>query len=75
MGLYEKEARIYIIKGGYGPIKSGVFIFLVVYIQLSGFDMFDVTENGVPPSGNTRAVVGQSVAGRARIRGGQVQVA
>ena len=24
-----------------------------------------VTENGVPPSGNTRAVVGQSVAGRA----------
>ena len=25
----------------------------------------NVTENGVPPSGNTRAVVGQSVAGRA----------
>ena len=24
-----------------------------------------VTENGVPPSGNTRAVVSQSVAGRA----------
>ena len=24
-----------------------------------------VTENGVPPSGNTRAVVGQGVAGRA----------
>ena len=24
-----------------------------------------MTENGVPPSGNTRAVVGQSVAGRA----------
>ena len=24
-----------------------------------------LTENGVPPSGNTRAVVGQSVAGRA----------
>ena len=25
----------------------------------------NVTENGVPPSGNTRRVVGQSVAGRA----------
>ena len=34
-----------------------------------------VTENGVPPSGNTRAVVYQSVACRTCTRGGQVQVA
>ena len=36
-----------------------------------------LTENGVPPSlsGNTRAVVGQSVAGRTHTRGAQVQVA
>ena len=32
-----------------------------MYLQAEG----SLTENGVPPSGNTRAVVGQGAAGRA----------
>ena len=46
-------------------LYTGIGLYMYYKYQKVLHSLVSLTENGVPPSGNTRAVVGHSVSGRA----------